>query len=204
MTISPLIKLERRIARGEQAPVIDRWHYGRQVLESRVGRQRLPQGMIADLVAAAVKAGFKVTEREIQYRISFAEAYETITVAERAVRLFGSWTALRDAGFPAMEADPDDPEVIELAEPADEWEQLTLIPGLKPVLSIRGRKVPLEEASIADVAEYHDMFAAMHESFGKTLALIEASLEAMRDGSDDDTANAVEAYKRGTGEEVSA
>jgi hypothetical protein len=205
---NPYLKLERQISSDERGGILHRWRYGRQLLEAKAGRQRLPKGLIGDLIKSADKAGLKVSEREIQYRIRCAEAYPTEAHSRTAVRLFGSWTDLREAGFPPIEVDDLDAEEIlaeGLASAPDEWEQQEIdIPGLKPVLSIKGRKVPLIKgeggATIADVEAYRDMFAEMHESFGKTLAQIEETLRTMREGADDDDeVNAVEAWEAATG-----
>lgn len=141
------LKLERRIATGEHGGIIERWRYGRLLLDAKTGRQRLPKGMIGDLVAAAERAGLKLSEREIQYRIQCAETYQTEVDSRSAAAAMGSWRALCDAGFPPVEApgsDPDDLQAEGLDHAPDEWEQLQLdIPGLKPSISIRGRKVEL-------------------------------------------------------------
>jgi hypothetical protein len=204
---SPYLRMEMRIAADERGGIVHRWRYGRKLLEAKAGRQQLPHGMAADLVAAAAKAGLKLTEREIQYRIKCATVYESEAEVRTACSDFGSWSALREAGFPPVESDePDDLEAAGISTgAADEWTQLEIeIPGLAPVLSVDGRKIPLVEATVADVAAYYDMYRQIHENYGKRLALIEAALEAMREGSDDDDANAIEAWKAGTADDGDA
>ena len=206
MKTTPYLKLERQIFADERGGILHRWRYGRQLMAAKVGRKQLPHGMTADLIKAAEKAGFKLSEREIRRRLQCAEAYDTEAKVGQALADFGTWSALAEAGFPPVEDDVD-PEAIlaeGLAAAPDEWEQQEIdIPGLKPVLSIKGRKVPLVKgeggATIADVEAYRDMFAEMHESFGKTLAQIEETLRTMREGADDDEANAVEAWEAATG-----
>jgi hypothetical protein len=197
------LRLEKRIAAGERGGVVERWRYGRRLLDAKAGRQRLPKGFIGDRVAEADRAGLRLTAREIQYRITLAEAYPTETHTRTAVRLFGSWTALREAGFPPVVVDesdlePDEVEEAVSAAAPDEFEQLSLIPGLGPVIKAGVRRVPLDEATIADVRAYRDMYAQIHDNYGKRLALIEAALAAMAAGSGgDDAANAVQAWQRG-------
>jgi hypothetical protein len=193
------LRLETQIAADERGGIIHRWRYGRELLEAKAGRQQLPHGMLGDLVKAAEKAGLKLSEREIRYRLRCAEVYATEQEVGTASADFGSWTALREAGFPPVEStEPDDLEAAGISTAApDEFEQLSLIPGLAPTFKVNGRKVLLEEATVADVEAYRDMYRQIHENYGKRLALIEVALEAMLDGSDGDLeANALEAWKR--------
>jgi hypothetical protein len=156
------------------------------------------------LVAAAEKAGLKVSEREIQRRVRCAESYDSEAKVRQALADFGTWSALAEAGFPPVQSDElDEVEAAGVSTAApDDYEQLSMIPGLAPVLSVAGRKIPLAEATVADVEAYRDMYRQIHENYGKRLALIEAALETMREGSDgDDDANALESWQRATGDE---
>lgn len=198
---SPFIKLDRKIATDERGGVMHRWNYGRELLKVKAGRQQLPHGMVADLIKAAERVGLKLSEREIQRRIKLATVYGSESKVRRAVTDFGSWRALVNAGFPAIEGDdPDELEAegISTAAP-DEWEQLSLIPGLGEVLKVRGRSVPLTEATIADVQAYRDMYAGIHSNFAKRLALIENALRIMREAGGDSEGNALDAWRRGVG-----
>jgi hypothetical protein len=193
------LRLETQIAADERGGIMHRWRFGRALLEAKSGRQQLPHGMAASLVKAATEAGLKLSEREIQYRIKCATVYGSETEVRSAAADFGSWRALCDAGFPAIEStEPDDLEAAGISAAApDEFEQLSLIPGLAPAFKVNGRKVLLEEATVSDVEAYRDMYRQIHENYGKRLALIEVALEAMLDGSDGDLeANALEAWKR--------
>jgi hypothetical protein len=201
---SVFLKLEQRIASGERGSVIDRWRYGRQLMEARAGRKQLPHGFIADRLAEAERAGLKLSEREIRYRVALAEAYASGAEVGTACADFGSWSALREAGFPAVTVDEsNDPEAVEIStEPPDAWEQPALIPGFGDTIKVGGRTIPLGEATVGDAKAYRETYRQIHENFGKTLAQIEAAVEAMEDGSGgDDDANAVEAWQRGTDDE---
>lgn len=163
-----------------------------------------PHGMRADLIKAAQRAGLKLSDSEVGYRLQCAEAYATEAKVTSAAGDFGSWRALCDAGFPPVDGtDPDELEAAGLGFAPDEWEQLQLdIPGLKPTISVRGRQVRLvkdaDGATVADIVAYRDMYRQMHENYGKTLDLIEDSLRTMRAGcGGDDTANAVQAWEAG-------
>jgi hypothetical protein len=139
-----------------------------------------------------------LSEREIQYRIKLAMVYETDQQVRKLIADLGSWAEIIRAGFPEVDIDPEPDLLDELAASEDTFEQLSLIPGLGPTLSAGGRRVRLEDATVADVRAYRDMYVQIHENYGKKLALIEAALEAMEDGCDgDDSANALEAYRRG-------
>jgi hypothetical protein len=204
---SEYLRLEKRIASGERDTVPHRWRYGRDLLKARAGRQRLPHGLLADRVAEAERAGLKgVNRRELQHRMAFAEAYPTEAHMRTAVRLFGSWSALRDAGFPSVPDEEvgdldllDELDATEIAGAApDEFEQLTLIPGYAAILKIGGRRVPLDEATVADIEAYTDMCVEMHENYSKRMASMLASRDRIRAGAaGDPNANAVEAYGRG-------
>lgn len=198
---NPYLAIELRIAADERGGILHRWRYGRKLLEAKTGRKQLPHGMAADLVKAATSAGLKLSEREIQFRLKCAETYETEAKVRTASSDFGSWTALRDAGFPPVQStDPDDLEAAGFSlEPPDAWEQGTLIPGFGETIKVSGRRVPVAAATVGQAKAYLEEYRRIHESFGKTLAQIEASVTAMVDGSGgDDEANAVEAWNRGT------
>lgn len=202
MKTTRYLKLEKRITDDDRGGVIERWRYGRLLLEARTGRKQLPHGLIDGLTKEAERAGINLSRREIQRRIQCAEAYDTEEKCARAGRTFGSWTELRDAGFPPLDEDGSDPDQLAesgLGDPPDKWEQTELdIPGLKPIISVRGRKVPLIKgeggATVADVAAYLDMCQQMHDNFGKTVDQIKATLQTMREHGGEDT-NAVEAWE---------
>ncbi len=200
-------KLEQKITASDGGGVMARWAYGRKVLEAKAGRKQLPDGMIADLIKAAERAGKKISEREIQYRAKLADVYATDQQVRKAIADFGTWTEIIKAGFPAVIVDdePDDLEAAGISTAApDAWEQLSLIPGLSEVLKVRGRSIPLTEATIADVAAYRDMYAGIHENFAKRLALIENALRIMREVEQDPDANALDAWRRALAEDLAS
>lgn len=205
MKTSPYLKLERRIASDERGGILQRWRFGRQLLDAKTGRKQLPHGLIDAVIKAAERAGLKLSEREIQYRLKCAEAYETEAEVRTACADLGSWSDLREAGFPSVESyGPDEIDSAGLGTAPDEWEQMQFeIPGLRSAISVRGRQVPLvkgeEGATVADVAAYLEMCEQKHESFGKTVDRIRESLSTMREGADgDDATNAVEAWEAAT------
>lgn len=195
---SVYLKLEMKIAATNTAGIIERWKYGRNLLKEKAGRLQLPHGLIEGLIAEAERSGRKLTRREIQRRIRCAEVYVSEAEVRRASDAVGSWTALHEKGFPKFGSDePDDlPDAISTEAP-DAWEQLSLIPGLGEVLKVRGRSIPLHEATIADVTSYREMYAGIHENFTKRLALIDNALRIMHSVTDDPNANALDAWRHG-------
>jgi hypothetical protein len=207
--------LQRAIARDDKRSIEHRWAYGRAVLNDprrmTASGKSLRHGAVEALIAEAKAIGTKLTEREIQYRLQCARAYKTINEIRTVAFGFESWSELREAGFPPIEVDepaesesdvePDDLDAIGEDDPYT-VEPLFEIPGFKPVLKINGRKTDLADATVADAIAYRDMCREMHGNFGRTVAQVEASVSAMIAGSGGDLdANAVEAWKRGTGED---
>lgn len=188
---TPYLRIERRIASSEHGGIVERWRYGRELLTAKTGRKQLPHGLTADLIKAATKAGLKLSEQEIQRRIRCAEAYPTEAEVRHTMTDFGTWFDLIQAGFPPV-AKPVQPEdfaelgVKALTDEATSGVQLTLtLPGLPDELKTKdGRKVPTAEATVADAITYRDTFREMHENFGKTLAVVEATVHALVEACD--------------------
>jgi hypothetical protein len=203
---STFLKLERDIAKDEHGGVMHRGRYGDEILKKRAGRQRLPKGLLTDIVIDALRAGYTISEREIQRRVRFAEVYPTDAHRRQALALMGSWSAIAEAGFPSVELDETDEEVDEIEdlavpEPPEGFtaDPLFDIPGFKPVLRINGRKRDLADVTVRDAIAYRDMCEDMHANFGRTVAQIKASVELMVAGAAGNLdANAVEAWRRAT------
>ncbi len=205
MKTTSYLKLENAIALDERGGVLHRYRYGQLLQEAKKknGGKQLPHGLIAARLKEAEQHKLALSEREIRYRVQCADAYKTEAEVGSIAADLGSWRAICDAGFPPVTDAPLDPDELAasgLATAADEWVNQELdIPGLKPVISVRGRKVALvkgdEGATIADVAAYLDMCVQMHENFGKTVDQIRASLKTMREHSDGDDTNALEAWE---------
>lgn len=193
---NPYLALEKRIAADERGGIVHRWEYGRKLLEAKAGRRQLPHGMLADLVAAAEHAGLKVSEREIQYRIRCAEVYASEAEVRTACADFGTWSALREAGFPPVELAESETDALEEVGLVEQ-DPLFEIPGFKPVLKIRGAKVDLAALTVRQAVDYRDSCREMHESFGRTVEHITESVEVMLRGAGGDLeANALDAYRR--------
>lgn len=197
--------LQRAILRGDGRSIEDRWAYGRAVIEdpkkwASTGEQ-LRAGAIEALTADSAKVGPKLTETEIRRRIRCARAYPSINAIRSAATEYATWWDLVQAGFPAVEIAEDQADAIEEVGLATHQDPLFEIPGFKSVLKIRGSKRDLADLSVREAVEYRDMCRVMHESFGRTVAQVEATVEAMLAGAGGDLdANALEAYRRASEE----
>lgn len=107
------LKFEKSIAASDTGGIIERWHYGFDLLNDpskmSASRRSLQPGVADRLILDAKSAGIKLSEREIQYRLQAARTYETESQIRSAAADLGSWRVLCDAGFPA----------VDLPEPAD-------------------------------------------------------------------------------------
>lgn len=199
MTANIFVKIERRIVATSATDLLERWNFGQELLKAKAGKKKLPDGYLDDRIAELDRAGIRASRRELQYRIRLAEVYGSKAALRKIACTIGSWSEIIAAGFPAVTVDELTDETDSDGQHApDEWEQLSLIPGLGETLKVGGRVIPLDEATIADVDAYRDMYARIHDNYAKKLAQIEQALQLMRDGAGgDDSANAVDAYKRG-------
>lgn len=206
---SPYLKLEQDIAKEERGGIMHRWRYGRELLKVKAGRRQLPHGLATELMVDALRAGIKLSEREIQWRVRCATVYDSEEKVRKAITDFGTWFNLTQAGFPAVEIDEEDPidgmeevGIVGDGEPADVQGVLFDIPGFKSVLRINGRKRDLVDVTVREAIDYRDMCREMHASFGRTVAQIDASVERMLRGAGGDLdANALEAWRSASGDE---
>lgn len=109
---------EATIGANDGDTIICRWKYGHMLLrdEKRITPQRnLRHGVIAELIEIARRAGYNISEREIQYRLKCARAYATEAEIRRASADFRHWWDLIRAGFPPIELPLDEAD----AEPYD-------------------------------------------------------------------------------------
>lgn len=104
-------RLERAIAAADAGTIRQRWEYGRRLLcdpAATTDAGNLRHGVIGGLLDAAAKTNRKLSEREIRYRLEAGRAYPCESQIRHARADFGTWSALREAGFPARDADPGD------------------------------------------------------------------------------------------------
>jgi hypothetical protein len=96
-SLEEYVQIDKRIdAAEEQATdnvresLRDRWEFGKRMLAERKGKQ-LPKGRMADLVKATDKS-----QRELSYRMQFAEAYPTEEQVCTAMQTFKSWRQVKN------------------------------------------------------------------------------------------------------------
>ncbi|MGH2899817.1 MAG: hypothetical protein ACRDMZ_14180 [Solirubrobacteraceae bacterium] len=162
-------RLQRAIVRDDRRGIEARWLYGRALIAdprkmSAAGKS-LRDGAIETLIADARAIGSSLSRREIQYRIQCARAYPTVAQLRTAACAFEDWTALREAGFPALGPStqvPDPEAELDALEATDsqEHEQLSMFPDI-----VRG--VPLTQATMRDVEAYAAEMRAMTASFAR-------------------------------------
>lgn len=93
--ISAFVALEERIDGAEGDAIMARWEFGRALLAERVGKQ-LPKGRLALIVTATGKS-----QREIGFRLRFAEHCSSREEVCTAVQTYKSWTAIREQLLPS-------------------------------------------------------------------------------------------------------
>lgn len=107
------VRAERAIAAADTKGIRERWLYGLRLLRDpevmSPGGGGLRHGVADRLIGAAKARGFRLSARELQYRIQCARAYATESQIRNAVADFGAWRDLIQAGFPAYDAPQDEP-----------------------------------------------------------------------------------------------
>lgn len=129
--LEELLVIEKRIDERDAEDIRDRWESGRVLIKERVkpkgrGRPGIPQDRMAALVEILGKG-----ERELKYRIQFAEQYPTEENFCTAMQKITSWQQVKDilpkppAAQPNTDAKPpaapvtrnkQAAEIVELAE----------------------------------------------------------------------------------------
>jgi len=93
--LARLVSLEHEIQDTEKEGMLKRWAFGRQLLPRRVtrkGRAEVP----AELMKLTIKQ-CGIGQREISYRIKFAERYPTKKEACTAMQATPTWTQMKTA-----------------------------------------------------------------------------------------------------------
>lgn len=176
MKYTRYLRLERNIAASDTGGIIERWRYGRRLIEDGEAvtpAGNLRHGILAGLIAVATKDGRKLSEREIRYRLQCARAYATEAEIGRASADFEYWWALISAGFPAVQvpldadAEPYDPRdaderrrdaARDLARRGEEAAgQLSLFPDDRFT----------ELSTLAELAKYATEMAEMTERYAR-------------------------------------
>ena len=109
----PYDQIEQRILNADTGSSYYRWKWGRLVLSDPAAvhpNGRLKHGTIDELIAKAWAHGSKLSRAEVKFRLQAARTYQTEAEIGYACSQFENWSALKTAGFPAVEVPPDAPE----------------------------------------------------------------------------------------------
>ena len=109
MRYARYLRYEKNIAASDKGGILERWSYGRRLLEDDTATTpagNLRHGVLAKLVGNAAASGYRISEREIQRRLQCGRTYETEAQIRHAVADLETWHDLAAANFPAAEAEP--------------------------------------------------------------------------------------------------
>lgn len=113
MKITQYMRQEKTIAAADAGGIRERWLWGLRLLRDpdafAPGSSQLKPGRADELIKAAKARGFNLYEREIQRRLKCARTYKTESEIATAGSQFETWAELREAGFPAVDSDPNEP-----------------------------------------------------------------------------------------------
>lgn len=189
------LRLEKNIAASDTGGILERWRYGRTLLTDprrTTSNGNLKHGVLAELIADAKSIGVRLSRAEINYRIQCARTYPTEAQITTASGDFANWTALRNAGFPLVEApensEPFDPHAADRKPPKPTPQE--------PLTTSDGKRVPEFDPPVKFGGDEHgprstieDLYAACKESEGYTERM--AANDARRRTYVDDLADAV-------------
>jgi hypothetical protein len=117
------LRQEKYIAASDNGGIIERWKYGRRLLEdgeATTPAGNLRHGVLDRLITHATARGYKLSKSEINYRLQCARAYKTEAEISTACGDFATWSDLRAAGFPAVEV-PDSGEPYDPRDADEKW-----------------------------------------------------------------------------------
>lgn len=113
MKTTQYVRQEKAIAAADKGGIRERWLWGLRLLRDpdafSPGSSQLKPGRADELVEAHKAAGFKLSERELRYRLQAARAYPTEAEILQAIAEFDTWSALIQANFPGFGAPPNEP-----------------------------------------------------------------------------------------------
>jgi hypothetical protein len=207
MKTTQYIRIERVISAAAKSDIRERWLWGLRLLRDpdafTPGSSQLKPGRADELVRAAKSAGFKVSEREIQYRLKAARTYPTEAQIAQAAAEFLHWTALVNAGFPTYEAPEGEPPADHRT---DAERQRDHARALTDLLGEQGTLFPLadfepNETPLKDLKAYADEMAELTARFRRRDEERQAYLAQLIDASDGDLSTTwQEAHLRAFGE----
>ncbi len=122
MRYTRYLRLERHIAASDTGGIIERWRFGRRLLDDPAAvtpAKNLRHGVLDQLIAEANAQGFRLSKTEVNYRMQCGRAYASEAEISTACGDFKTWSDLRAAGFPPVQVpldadtepfDPRDPD----------------------------------------------------------------------------------------------
>ena len=86
--LAAYVEIDRRVDGAEHDGIFARWEFGRELLAERIanGGKQLPHGRVGAIARATRKS-----ERELQFRMQFAEQNATQEKVRNTFRTLGSW-----------------------------------------------------------------------------------------------------------------
>jgi len=101
---SELIELANMVGESRENLIVERWRSGREWAAERQGRTQIRRGRLAEIIAEVQRhTGVTIDRREIQRRMRCADRYPTEAHVRQAIKQHKTWSALRNAGFPAVD-----------------------------------------------------------------------------------------------------
>lgn len=178
MRYARYLRYEKNIAASDTGGILERWSYGRRLLEDDTATTpagNLKHGVLAKLIGNAGASGYKIHEREIQRRLQCGRTYQTEAQIRHAVSDFETWHDLAAAGFPAVEVSED----AEPFDPRDADEKARDAARILARNAEQGNGSQLslfeyfpddrfdETATLADLAKYASEMAELTERFAQ-------------------------------------
>jgi hypothetical protein len=206
------LRAEKYITASDTGGIIERWKYGRRLLvdgKATTLKGNLKHGVLDTLIGNATASGYKLAEREIQWRLKCARTYPTEAQIRNAITDFETWFALTQASFPAVEA----PEGAEPYDPrdADERDRDTDDAGRRLArAAAEGRQAAFDEiysdywprdtygplSSLEDLAKHHEDMCAITDRFARRDEERGQRLRELLNAVDGDTAATWDAAER--------
>ena len=96
--VDELVDLDRKVDAAEGEGIMARWEFGRELAEikKKNNSKQLPHGLLEKLVRETGKS-----ERELRYRVKFAETYKTREEVGKVLPTFPSWWQIINDALPA-------------------------------------------------------------------------------------------------------
>lgn len=211
MKTTQYVRIERAISAAAKNDIHERWIWGLRLLRDpdafAPGSSQLKPGRAEELIRSAKAAGFKLSEREIRYRVQCARAYPTESQIRHAGAEFEDWSSLRAAGFPPYDAEPGEPPADHRT---DAERQRDHARALTDLLGEQGTLFPLQdfeptETPLKILAAYAEEMAELTARFQKRDRERRAYLDALITAAGGDlSVTWQDAHQRAYGEEVAA